>query len=95
MKKKSFLLVFMVAQIIMVVLHIHKYSKKIELSFELQKNEQKLKQLMAKHQQLRQELSHETDRQRVAHYATTQLQMKPIHIWQVKRMQDEAHADHL
>lgn len=87
MKRFSFLSFFVIMQVVMVVLHIHKHSKKIEISFTKQKYENKKTMLVHKRQELMQELAVQTDRQKIATFATAELQMQPLQLSQIRRIE--------
>lgn len=87
--KRSFLITFVVTNVFLVVLHLHKQSKIIKLSYLKQKNEHEKSNMLKTKQELTHELYTLHDRNSVKKFASNQLNMKPIQISQVKKLYDE------
>ncbi len=95
MSSKSFVVLFIAAQLLLIVTHIYKHSKKIDLLYSAQKHQLHHERLLVQRQHLMHQLTEHTDRARVAQYASDTLQMKPMQITQVKRIKEQNDADSL
>lgn len=89
MASKSFFMLFVAAQIMLVVLHIYKHSKKIDLLYAAQKNQIHKERMLVRRQALLQQLALCTNQAEIMTFAQQELQMKPLHISQVKRCKEQ------
>lgn len=85
MKKRVFLVTFVVTQLFFVFFHIHKQSRIISLSYDKQKYEKLKAELLQQKQQLQQTLHIAHARSTIKQYAETTLALKPMRINQVKK----------
>lgn len=89
MKRSSFIALLITTNIALVLLHIHKQSQIIQLSFIKQKLESE-KIVMAKQKEaLTHQLYTMHDRATVKQFASTVLALKPVKISQIKKIRDD------
>ncbi|CAN5129670.1 hypothetical protein BH09DEP1_BH09DEP1_8370 [soil metagenome] len=89
MKRSSFIAVFALSNLAMVLLHIHKHSKIIELSFTKQKIETQKVALFKQKQQLTHHLQALHNLRDVQQFALKELALKPAKITQVKKITND------
>lgn len=86
MKRTPFITFFFVLQVVFVILHLQKQSKIIQLSYTKQKNEHEKETLVKKKQALTHELYTLHDPVSIKQFAQDKLDLKPMSIYQVKRL---------
>lgn len=86
MKRSTFVAIFACSNLAMVLLHIHKHSKIIELSFTRQKLEVQKQALFKQKQELTHQLQALHSLRDVKQFALNELSLKPAKISQVKKM---------
>lgn len=91
MKRFSFLTLFICAQIVMIIMHVHKNNKRIQQTYLTQKEEKLKSSLLVKRQELIEQLYTISDRTRVKEFAQQELAMEPVQLKQVKKI---AMSDH-
>ena len=90
MKRSSFIAVFALSNLAMVLLHIHKHSKIIELSFTKQKIETQRLALLKQKQELTHQIQALHNLRDVQQFALKELSLKPAKITQVKKISHDA-----
>lgn len=86
MKRSPFLALFVAANIGFVLLHLHKQSQFIQLSYTKQKLEAQMSNLHKQKQELTHQLYTFYDRARVLNYAKKELNMSHAKVGQFKKM---------
>ena len=86
MKRSSFIALFACSNLAMVLLHIHKHSKIIELSFTKQKIETQKQALLKQKQELTHQIQALHNLRDVQQFALNELSLKPAKISQVKKI---------
>lgn len=86
MKRSTFVAIFALSNLSMVLLHIHKHSRNIELSFTKQKCESQKSALIKQKQELTHQLQALHNLREVKQFALNELSLKPAKISQVKKM---------
>lgn len=86
MKRSTFVAIFALSNLCMVLLHIHKHSKIIELSFTKQKIEAQRQALFKQKQELTHQIQALHNLRDVQQFALNQLALKPAKISQVKKI---------
>ena len=86
MKRSTFVTIFAVSNLAMVLLHIHKHSKIIELSFTKQKIETQKQALLKQKQELTHHIQALHNLRDVQQFALNELSLKPAKISQVKKI---------
>lgn len=86
MKRSTFIALFACSNLAMILLHIHKHSKIIELSFTRQKLEAQRLTLLKQKQQLTHQIQALHNLREVKQFALNELALKPAKISQVKKM---------
>lgn len=86
MKRSTFVAIFALSNLCMVLLHIHKHSKIIELSFTKQKLENLKQKLVEKKRGLTHQIQALHNLRDVKQFALNELALKPAKISQVKKM---------
>lgn len=86
MKRSTFAAVFAISNLAMVLLHIHKHSRTIELSFTRQKIEAQRAALIKQKQELTHQLQALHNLREVKQFALNELSLKPAKISQVKKI---------
>lgn len=86
MKRSTFIAMFISTNIAFVLLHIHKQSQMIKLSYEKQKIEFEKAELSKQKQELTHQLYTMHDRTQVKQFAANNLTMKPVKISQIKKI---------
>jgi len=86
MKRSTFISLFIGTHLLLVVLQVYKHSKHAQLLYDKQKQESRKTNLLARRQQLTQELYACKDRAAVKEFAVKQLHMEPIRLSQIKKL---------
>lgn len=86
MKRSTFLALFICVNLAFVVVHIHKQSRFIRLSYVKQKSESEKEKLAKELQSLTLQVQTLHDRAQVRKFATDMLQLKPAKISQIKKI---------
>ncbi len=86
MKRSSFIALFALSNVAMILLHIHKHSKIIELSFTKQKIESQRTALLKQKQELTHQRHALHNLRDVQQFATKELSLKPVKISQMKKI---------
>lgn len=89
MKKKTFITLFIVVNIIIIFLYIHKQSTIIKLSFKKQRNEKIKEELTLQKNSLEQQLQTLSNKTAIKEHATKKLGMKKIDLKQITVIADE------
>lgn len=90
MKRSSFIALFAISNLAMVLLHIHKHSKVIELSFTRQKLETQRLALLKQKQELTHQMQALHNLRDVKQFALNELSLKPAKISQIKKISHDA-----
>ena len=86
MKRSTSVAFFICINLVLVVAHIHKQSRFIRLSYIKQKSELEKDKLSKELQSLTLQAQTLHDRAQVRHFATNTLQLKPVKISQIKKI---------
>ncbi len=86
MKRSTFISLFIGTQLFLVTLQVYKHSKHAQLLYDKQKHELHKANLLAKRQQLTQELYACKDRTAIKEFATKELHMEPVRLSQIKKL---------
>lgn len=86
MKKSSFLALFIAVNVGFILLHLHKQSQFIQLSYTKQKIEAEMTHLHKQKQELTHQLYTLYDRARVLNYAKNELNMSQARVSQFKKL---------
>lgn len=86
MKRSIFISLFIGAQFALITLQVYKHSKHTQMLYAKQKHEAHKINLLAKKQQLTQELYACKDRTTIKQYAVKKLHMEPIRLSQIKKI---------
>lgn len=86
MKRSTFIAIFAVSNLAMVLLHIHKHSRIIELSFTKQKLDTQRLALVKQKQELTHQIQALHNLRDVKQFALNELALKPAKISQVKKI---------
>lgn len=90
MKRSSFIALFALSNLAMVLLHIHKHSKSIELSYTRQKLEAQRLALNKQKQALTHQIQALHNLPDVKQFALNELALKPAKISQIKKIDHDA-----
>lgn len=90
MQRSTFIAIFISTNVGFVLLHLHKQSQIIKLSYEKQKIEYEKAQLHKQQQELTHQLYTTHDRAQVKQFAANNLAMKPVKISQIKKINHDA-----
>ena len=88
MKRLTFITIFVVTHVGFIFFQIHKHTKIIQLSYEKQKLEKHRSQLIAKKQELTQELYSLKSRTAIARFAKKRLKMSKVKLKQIKKLHE-------
>lgn len=88
MKKTIFFTLFICLQIFFIFWHIYQESNYIQLSYQNQKQEQKIKELKTKKEKLTQKLLAHQDPMQIKEFAQTKLAMKKVKLDQIRAFND-------
>ncbi len=86
MQRSFFIAIFVGIHIAFVLLLIAKQSRFIELSYEKQRQEQLLRDLSHRKNELQQQLYQQTNPTTIAKRATSELAMKPLRLKQIRQV---------
>lgn len=86
MKRSVFISLFVGIQFVLVTLQVYKHSKHTQMLYDKQKHEAYKINLLAKKQQLTQELYACKDRTIIKQYAINNLHMEPVRLSQIKKI---------
>ena len=86
MKRTLFIPIFIAAHVVFVFLQIHQYSKIIKISYEKQKNEQHVENLLKKQQSLTHTFNALQNKSAIKQFAQQQLHMQPVSLKQIKKL---------
>ncbi len=86
MKRSFFISLFIGAQFALITLQVYKHSKHTQMLYDKQKNEAHKINLLAKKQQLTQELYACKDRTTIKQYAAKNLHMEAVRLSQIKKI---------
>jgi cell division protein FtsL len=89
MKRSTFTALFICVNLAFVVAHIHKQSKFIRLSYSKQKGEMEKEKLAKELQTLTLQSQTLHDRAQVRQFASNTLQLKPVKISQIKKIEHD------
>lgn len=92
MKKAVFFTIFISAQVTFVFLQIHQYSQIIKVSYKKQKSEKIKSNLAQKKQELTHQLYALHNRSHIKEFAMNTLNLEPINLNQIKKLNVDAHA---
>lgn len=92
MKRSTFIAIFIGTNLSFVLLHIHKQSQIIKLSYIKQKIEVEKLQLSKQKQELTHQLHTVHDRATVKQFAVNNLALKPVKISQVKKINNDTNT---
>lgn len=90
MKRSTFVVIFVSTNLAFVVLHIHKQSQIIKLSYVKQKIEMERADLDKRKRELTHDLQTVHDRGLVKQFAVNKLDLKPVKISQIKKISNDA-----
>ena len=86
MKRSAFVAIFVTTNLAFILLHLHKQSQIIKLSYVKQKIELEKIQLDKQKQELTHQLQTVHDRASVKQFATHKLELKPVKIGQIRKI---------
>jgi len=92
MKRSIFISLFIGTQLFLVTLQVYKHSKHTQMLYDKQKHEAHKINLLAKKQQLTQELYACKDRTTIKQYAINSLHMEPVRLSQIKKIATSGQA---
>jgi len=93
MKKLTFIVLFCGVNIFLIFLQIDKKGKNTALSYEIQRKERELQELIQQKEHLTNKLHVLKNPSTIKEFAAEQLNMKKIKLSQIKLLQDQSHND--
>lgn len=86
MNQSRFLTIFITANVLFILLHIHKHTQIIRYEHHKQELERQIDSMTSKKEQLLQTLCTLKNRELIYQYAQHELQMRPLHLNQIKKI---------
>ena len=87
MKRKTFIGLFITVHILFIAFQIDKQSRLVKLTYQKQRNDTEKQKLLARKQELTVELYNLKQPQAIKQYAQNNLNMKPLDIKKIKRIE--------
>jgi len=87
MKKATFITLFVATNLLFIFVQIHKYSQVVKQSYRKQKNEKQRNELLQKKETLTTQFYELKSRQNVKTFAERELEMRPIAMNQIKKIE--------
>lgn len=85
MNQSRFLTIFITTNVLFILLHIHKHTQIVRYEYKKQELEQQINLLSNQKEQLLQTLCTLKSRESIYQYAQHQLNMRPLHLNQIKK----------
>ena len=86
MNQSRFLTIFITANVLFILLHIHKHTQIVRHEYRKQELEQQIDVTANKKEQLVQQLCALKNRESIYQYAQHELNMRPLHLNQIKKI---------